>query len=399
MKLTLGKSLRNFAGATALLALGSCSSVPNTASFTPNESLPPYTQDSYAEYISETRDWLSKNRAFISEDLVAELNANSPFEKRPDHPTNKGILLIHGLADSPYSFHDVADQLVQQGYLVRSLLIPGHGSRPADLMLPEYEDWKLLVEHHAALMKQEVDEIWMGGFSTGANLVTNYALQDDDISGLLLFSPAFKPKSTTMIQLAKWVKEVMPWADAELEDNFIRYNSLPTHGGALYAETFNVVTDRLEGYGEYNKPVFIALAEDDSVVDTDNIRHIFDTQFTHPDSRMVWLGDPIKENPRIDQFPMTLPKQRISTGSHMAPLFSPDNPYYGTNASIRICENGQTPEQQDACLRGAKIWYSHYGYVEDSKIHGRLTYNPYFNEMIGSIYETLGIEDQVASQN
>ncbi|MTI09961.1 alpha/beta hydrolase [Curvivirga aplysinae] len=397
--MTFGRIVKTVIGLGAGLVLWGCTNLPDGASFIPNKNLPSYTQATYAEYVAETRDWLGKNRAFISHDTATELDVNSPFEKRPDYPTNKGVLLIHGLADSPYSFHDVANQLVKKGYLVRSLLIPGHGSRPADLMLPEYKDWKLLVEHHAALMKQEVNEIWMGGFSTGANLVTNYALQDDEISGLLLFSPAFKPKSTTMIQLAKWVKDVMPWADAELEDNFIRYNSLPTHGGALYAETFNVVTDRLEEYGEYHKPVFIALAEDDSVVDTDNIRRIFDKQFTHPDSRMIWLGDPIKANPRIDQFPMTLPKQRISTGSHMAPLFSPDNPYYGTNASIRICENGQTPEQQDACLRGAKIWYSHYGYVEDNKIHGRLTYNPYFNEMIGSIYETLGIEDQIASQD
>ena len=125
-------------GLGAILALWGCTNLPNSASFIPNQSLPEYTQDTYANYVSETRDWLSENRAFISNDRTLELDVNSPFERRPDHPTNKGVLLLHGLADSPYSFNDVADELVKKGYLVRSLLIPGHGSRPADLMLPEY---------------------------------------------------------------------------------------------------------------------------------------------------------------------------------------------------------------------------------------------------------------------
>jgi predicted esterase len=48
------------------------------------------------------------------------------------------------------------------------------------------------ISHHIKLLEKEVDELGLGGFSTGANLVTSYALENEkDISGLLLFSPGF----------------------------------------------------------------------------------------------------------------------------------------------------------------------------------------------------------------
>ncbi len=62
---------------------------------------------------------------------------NAPFEIEPKDPSGKAILLVHGLSDSPYSFVDVANKLADQGFLVRVPLLPGHGAKPSDLMLPQ----------------------------------------------------------------------------------------------------------------------------------------------------------------------------------------------------------------------------------------------------------------------
>ncbi|BBI59892.1 hypothetical protein HSBAA_11980 [Vreelandella sulfidaeris] len=50
-----------------------------------------------------------------------------------------------------------------------------------------------IIAHHAKLLAAEVDELWLGGFSTGGNLVTSHAFSDDNVDGLLLFSPGFYP--------------------------------------------------------------------------------------------------------------------------------------------------------------------------------------------------------------
>ncbi|MEZ9465093.1 alpha/beta hydrolase, partial [Vibrio splendidus] len=81
---------------------------------------------------------------------------------QPVSPNGKAVLLVHGLGDSPYSFKDIATHLAEQGYLVRTVLLPGHGSRVGDLMQPSLEDWQGVVAHHTQLLEQEYDSVWLG---------------------------------------------------------------------------------------------------------------------------------------------------------------------------------------------------------------------------------------------
>ncbi|MEC6909862.1 alpha/beta hydrolase [Photobacterium piscicola] len=64
---------------------------------------------------------------------------NMPFERGNKH-SNKAILLVHGLGDSPHSFSDLASTFAAQGFYVQVLLLPGHGSSPKDILLTTYSD-------------------------------------------------------------------------------------------------------------------------------------------------------------------------------------------------------------------------------------------------------------------
>jgi len=74
---------------------------------------------------------------------------------------------VHGLADSPFSFIDVANHLADKGYLVRAVLLPGHGSKVGDLMLPSLADWQNVVAHHSELLKQRVEKVCLGRLRSG----------------------------------------------------------------------------------------------------------------------------------------------------------------------------------------------------------------------------------------
>ena len=328
--------------------------------------------------MDETKQWLTEHRVFKSNDLEKELSVNLPFEIKPNKPNGKGVLLVHGLGDSPFSFIDVAQHLADQGYLVRSILLPGHGSKVADLMLPSLEDWQNVVHHHTQLLKAQTDEVWLGGYSTGANLVTSEALKDDNIAGLLLFSPAFKPGSST-VKFAKIASYFVTWADQDPETNPIRYNSLPMHGAAVYYDTVKVVQQDLEDK-KYTKPVFMIASEGDHVIDTTFATSVFKTQFTNVKNHLVWQGENTFPANNATTFSMNRPDLKIVDGSHMGLLFSPINPEYGENGAVRICSNGQTEEQELACEEGADVWFSAYGVKEEGKIFARLTYNPYFEQ-------------------
>lgn len=355
-----------------------CSQSTTDPNYQASESLPSYSQDNFQQYIDETKQWLSQHRVFKTDDIEKELQANIPFELMPENPNGDAVLLVHGLGDSPYTFTDVARHLVSQGYLVRTVLLPGHGSKVGDLMLPTLEDWQNVVSHHIALLKPKSNKLWLGGYSTGANLVTSAALNDDDIAGLLLFSPAFKP-GRTAVKWASAASYVMTWADQDPETNYIRYNSLPMNGAAVYYDTAKIVQNDLEET-TYNKPVFMMISEGDSIIDTQFPISVFQKRFTNKNNQLIWQGEFDLSISKTTIFSMDRPDLGIVNGSHMGLMFSPNNIEYGTEATIIICNNGQTIEQENACEQGADIWFSSYGMIEEGKIFARLTYNPYFEQ-------------------
>ncbi|SDJ14970.1 alpha/beta hydrolase [Billgrantia gudaonensis] len=372
----------------SLVGLVSCALPPDSPLFQPSDSLPAYDQDSFDQYVSANRAWIADNRVFLSDDRNVEIQLNTPFELRPDKPAKRGILFVHGLGASPWYFSDIATAMANDGWLVRSILLPGHGSRPADLMLPDFDDWENIVAHHAGLLSAEVEELWLGGFSTGANLVTSHALTDEDVAGLLLFSPGLHPDNGYLF-LAPIISHLWDWVDIDDEDNIATYQSLPTHGAALYYRSVGVVQKKLEAT-RFDKPVLITMSQHDSVLDPNATLDAFQTRFPNQQSRFVWYGDTPQEldDPRVTALASRLPDRRISTFSHMSVLFAPENTYYGEEGSYLMLENGQNdlspPDDLD------NLWFGAWGHVVAGKYHARLTWNPHFLDLLDSIREVTG---------
>lgn len=358
--------------------VGCATQQPQDPAFQKAKTLPSYSQATFTQYLDETKTWLEQNRLFLTQDKQTELHDVAPREYQPVEPNGQGVLLVHGLGDTPYSFVDIATHLASKGYLVRTVLLPGHASKVGDLQLATLESWQGVVKHNVELLKRDTDAIWVGGYSTGANLATEQALQDSDIEGILLFSPAFRPNSSA-VQYAEFASNFITWADVDPETNPLRYNSLPMNAAAVYYDTSAQVREKLEN-AVYDKPVFMLMSEADQVIDTEYAVSLFSKRFSHPSSHIIWQGENGLPVTRSTRFSMYIPEQRISNGSHMGLMFSPNNPYYGMNGSIKICSNGQTEEQELACMNGDPVWYSAWGHHEETKGHARLTYNPYFDE-------------------
>jgi len=166
--------------------------------------------ESFDDYRRETMQHLVARRRArgTAADLEAALNA--PQEWRPQGPVRGSVLLVHGLGDSPWSFRDLGPVLAQQGFLVRSVLLPGHGTVPEDMLTVTLEDWQKVVAEQVALLRREASPVFLGGFSTGANLALDYAYDHDDVAGLLLFSPAFR-SSVPFGWVAPLLKRARPW--------------------------------------------------------------------------------------------------------------------------------------------------------------------------------------------
>ncbi|MDC7690836.1 alpha/beta hydrolase [Vogesella indigofera] len=353
---------------------------------------PPLGQASFASYRQETRQWLRQHRQFLGADIERELDYNSPHEWRPAGAPRGGVLLVHGLGDSPFSFVDIAPRLAQQGWLVRTVLLPGHGSTPQSLLPVAMADWQQVVREQTQLLQREVGRIWLGGFSTGGNLVLGEALANAGIAGLLLFSPGLKSDSR-LDWLTPWLAPLRPWLrppePGRAQQTPVRYLNVPTNGFGQYYRSSASVRAQLARQ-PYPRPVLMVLSEHDSVLDVRYTLAQFSQRFSHPHSRLIWYGNaPASSDHRVLWRPDRLPQQRISQFSHMSVLFAPDNPLYGRDGSLRLCQNGQDAADDAACRNGATVWYSDWGYREAGKVHARLTFNPYFDWQLQQIQQLL----------
>ncbi|MBO9488803.1 alpha/beta fold hydrolase [Endozoicomonas sp. G2_1] len=338
-----------------------------------------YLQSSYSDYLKSTKAWLEINRDFISPDREKELAMNMPFELGDKSASEKAILLVHGLGDSPFSFSDLAKSLANQGFYVQTLLLPGHGSKPSDLMLPTYADWQGIVDHYASLLKRDFDKVWLGGFSTGGNLVTIHSLEQGDVDGLMLFSPGFQSKTPKLERLAPFVALFIDGYEAE-EKNLARYTSAPLKGAIAYSDSAVKLRSLLNSQ-TLSMPTLIVLSEADSVVDPEAVRSLYQTRFNNPNNQLIWYGESTFDDKSIQTLTMKLASSRVSTGSHMSPLFAKNNSYYGVNGEHLMCMNSFDDDANSACENGAEVWYSAWGYEEQGKIHARLTWNPYYSAL------------------
>ncbi|OJF67534.1 hypothetical protein BK026_01255 [Alteromonas sp. V450] len=395
------------AASLALFWLSGCHS-SHSPQFSASAQAFPVGVQPFDNYLGDVESYLQEHRTFISNKKAKELFMNMPFECGTQF-RDIGVLLVHGLGDSPYFFRDIANAMCNEGIHVRTILLPGHGSKPGDMLNVTYQQWQTETNHHIRLFSKEVDNLYIGGFSTGANLTTiaSFSMTEElDIKGLMHFSPAFKSRFFVS-RLAPYIDSLFPWPNVEEEDNPSRYNSTAMPGFAAYQESVNVLQDLFTRSDKeertLNLPVLMVVAEKDSVVDTAIIAEQFRDNFTHPHKCLLWQGEKapeVPENTLIMQT-MNVPEQRISAASHMSTLFSDENPLYGIESDFRICDNGQGSDAEARCKAGEEVWYGPWGFKPDNadealasnkqdRVYARLTYNPYFDRMVDQLLAFTG---------
>jgi len=136
------------------------------------------------------------SRGSLSDPEIWPVNWNRSFVLPREEP-RAGVLLLHGLSDSPYSLRSIGEQLNDQGAMVVGLRIPGHGTAPSGLVETSWQDMSAAVRLAADHVRDTVGDkpIFIVGYSNGGALAMEYALaalNDPSMlqaSGIILMSP------------------------------------------------------------------------------------------------------------------------------------------------------------------------------------------------------------------
>jgi alpha-beta hydrolase superfamily lysophospholipase len=227
----------------------------------------------------------SLNRYFpgsMSDPMKIKQNWNRSFEINLKNPRG-GVLLIHGLSDSPYSMRALAKLFQRQGYYVLGLRLPGHGTVPAGLLGASWQDFTAATRLAAKHVRHEIGDnkpFYIAGYSTGAALAVEYSLailEGENLpaaDGLVLISPAIGVNPIAM--LAKYQAhlaalpglEKFAWDSIQPEFNPYKYQSFAVNAGDQIYRLTRQIEQRInhldKGQGVVGMPTVLAFQ---SVVD------------------------------------------------------------------------------------------------------------------------------------
>ncbi len=212
----------------------------------PNTSLNRYVKGSRAYPGRFTRNW------------------NRSYELIPNEPKG-GVVLLHGLTDSPYSMRAIAEIFHSQGFYVLVPRLPGHGTTPSALRHATWQDWMAVLKMSVRHVRDVVGDdrpFYLGGYSNGGAIAVKYTLESFVDSGLarpnrlFLFSPAIG--ITRFAALASWHKLLsripyfhkFEWTSIRPEYDPFKYNSFPKMAGHQTFTLGRAIQKQLDGLAE-----------------------------------------------------------------------------------------------------------------------------------------------------
>ncbi|MCU0231761.1 MAG: lysophospholipase [Acidobacteria bacterium] len=179
-----------------------------------------------------------------SNPLGHQPNWNRTFVLEANDPRG-GVLLLHGLTDSPYSLRAIAEWFNDRGFLAVGLRLPGHGAAPSGLHTVHREDLDAAVRLGSRAVRQAIGPdkpLIVVGYSMGAALAVDYELaraQGEDLprpAALILLSPAIGVSRAAALARLQGRLEPIPglssaaWSSILPEYDPYKFNSFAVNG-------------------------------------------------------------------------------------------------------------------------------------------------------------------------
>ena len=296
--------------------------------------------EAFADYISATKAKIKAERQRYNQPcdkMVVDMNA--PFELRPESKVpagekyQKGVLLVHGFLDSPYTMRSVAKIYQSQGFLVRSVLLPGHGSDSQALRQVSVKDWQGVVDYGLQSLSQDSDEIHVCGFSLGGALAC-LAMEKHKLASLCLLAPALKLSKISTLALPilhglsqiKWLAK-LDWINIKGQPaDLVRYNSFPVLAGKSVTQLVAQAKAQLDRH-PIKIPLFIVATCEDETVKFSAIYKVFKQAKHFHKAAVIFSTKQDLHHPGV--------KVIKTKNSHIGLPVAPEDPYLGKEYSVK----------------------------------------------------------------
>lgn len=212
-----------------------------------------------------------------------------------------GVLLVHGFIGGSNNFWELPQRLADEGWRVRAIRLPGHGTSPRELAKTPTSELQLAVLREIRAMNEQHEQVFVVAHSMGGALSV-LAASIEEVDGLVLGAPYFGVTHQWYYGLtAEWwsaiTGPVIRWTykgDAflrvkrpEAKDKIFSYRWIPSHATDSLIHLGKLARDPFP-LGEITCPVLVFHSESDFAASAERSKAAFDL-LASKDKELVWL--------------------------------------------------------------------------------------------------------------
>ncbi|MFS0787704.1 alpha/beta fold hydrolase [Shouchella sp. 1P09AA] len=189
-----------------------------------------------------------------------------------------GCLCIHGFTGDPWEVEPIVKELQkQEGWLVYSPVLPGHGKELNQLKTATYEEWVYTVEVAFEELQKRCTEVFVIGFSMGG-MLASYIAARYPVAKLVLLNAAafyFNPKQffKDMIAAIRFHITGNQEKDQLIELYEKKFKETPF---AALAQFLQLVQKTKPYASRISVPTLIIQSEQDGLVPMKSAYHLYD---------------------------------------------------------------------------------------------------------------------------
>ncbi len=204
-----------------------------------------------------------------------------------------GVLLLHGFTATTVEVRPLAQHLHEQGFSVFCPLLPGHGTRPEDMIPVKWQDWYETARKGLEKLNH-ITNLFVAGESMGGLLSLLLAAQHPDIKGVILYAPAIKING---IWRAKWLapfikimpKNYLPEEDeTEQQDETLPWQGYNVVALAAVAQLEQLQKEVLRQIHHVHQPVLIFQGKKDRTINPNGSQLLYE-KLPSSNKSLIWL--------------------------------------------------------------------------------------------------------------
>ncbi len=197
-----------------------------------------------------------------------------------------GVLLTHGLSSSPHEEQYLADYLAARNMTVVVVLLPGHGTSPADLATTTWQEWYNSYRDAYISLKSSKQDVFVGGMSLGGSLALKLA-EDENVTGIIALAPALK-LTDNLAQYAWFFRYFVKYSARNISAADLPYNYDVFPVASV--DEMNKLSDVVQkNISEIHEPILLMQYTDDYRVNTISSKIVYNGVNSSV-KKLVWVN-------------------------------------------------------------------------------------------------------------